>query len=159
MIPSRDRRRAHSNSEQGSGTLSTMFGVGVFLVMLMFCSHVLLNLWLTTSIDAVAHDAATDVATSGTVGTARAGAERQALERAREALGGYGEWVEMAFEPASTDTVVLRVTAPEISLLPRSIADVAGLGGLDRRIVVRAERPDERPDQPNDQPNDEPDRR
>ena len=43
--------------ERGSGTLSTVFGVGVFLILLMFCAHLLLNLWLMSSVDAVAHAA------------------------------------------------------------------------------------------------------
>ena len=61
--------------ERGSGVLSTTFGVTVFVALLMFAAHVLLNLWVISSVDAVAFDAATDVATSGTSGAARAAAE------------------------------------------------------------------------------------
>ena len=132
-------------SERGTGALSSVFGVGVFLVLLMFCSHVLLNLWLTTSIDAVAHDAATDVATSGATDDQLGTVEREAVTRAREALGAYGNRVAMTFEPGGPDRVVLHVSAPEITLLPQAVADLAGLSGLDRRIVVGREAPDTGP--------------
>jgi len=132
-------RSSSSVDDRGSGSLSTVFGVTVFLVLLMFCSHVLLNLWLTSSIDAVAHDAATDVATSGADDDELPGVRADAIDRAREALGGYGDDVELVFEASPPDRVVLRVTAPGISLLPRAVADVTGLGGLDRRLTVRRE--------------------
>lgn len=131
-----DRQR-----ERGSGTLSTVFGVTVFLVLLMFCAHLLLNLWVMSSVDAVAHDAAMDVATSGADGAALAEVEQRAIERAREDLGGYGDRIGLTFE-SDAERVVLRVVAPEITLLPRAVADVTGLGGLDRRIVVHRERSD-----------------
>lgn len=125
--------------ERGSGALSAIFGVSVFLTLLMFCSHVLLNLWLTSSIDAVAHDAASDVATSGAPDDALPAVEERAIERAREALGAYGERTTMEFDHTTPDRVVLHVTAPEIMLLPRALSDVAGLGGYDRRVVVHRE--------------------
>jgi len=129
--------------ERGSGTLSTVFGVGVFLILLMFCAHLLLNLWLMSSVDAVAHDAATDVASSGAGDAELPSVQAQAIERARAHLGEYGDRVRMAFEPGAADQVVLHVVAPELTLLPRAVADLAGIGGLDRRIVVHRERPDE----------------
>ena len=128
--------------ERGSGALSSIFGVGVFLLLLMFCSHVLLNLWLTSSVDAVAHDAAVDVATSGADDARLADVEARAVDRARAALGRYGDRVTLTFEPAAPDRVVLHVTAPEIGLLPPVVADLAGSNGLDRRIVVRRESSD-----------------
>ena len=105
--------------------MSTVFGVGVFLVLLMFCSQLLLDLWITSCVDAVAHDAATDVATSGAEGRALHAVEAQALARAREALGAYGDRLELAFEPV-TDVVVLHVHGD----------------GIDRRVVVRREAAD-----------------
>lgn len=134
-------RRA-GRTDTGSGTLSTVFGVGVFLTLLMFCSHVLLNLWISSAVDAVAHDAATDVATSGASDEELNEVERVAVQRAHDALGGYGDRVTLTFESVDDDRVVLRVVAPEINLLPRTVADLTGVGGLDRRIVVEREEPD-----------------
>lgn len=119
-----------------------MFGVGVFLILLMFCSHLLLNLWLMSSVDAVAHDAAMDVAASGATNAQLGQIQARALTRAREELGGYGDRVGLKFEPTTDDQVVLHVTAPEITLLPRMVAHLADVGGLDRRIVVHRESPD-----------------
>lgn len=111
--------------------------MGVFLLLLLMCAHVLLNLWLTTSIDAVAHDAAVDVATAATGDrSANGGAEQRALHRAREALGGYAREVELSFEGSDDERVVLHVTAPGIRLLPGPMADALGVGGIDRRITV-----------------------
>lgn len=131
--------------ERGSGTLSSVFGVGVFLILLMFCSHLLLNLWLTSSVDAVAHDAATDVAASGAGDAGLPAVQQRAIERARADLGEYGQRVQLTFEAGGPDRIVLHVVAPELTLLPRIVADLTGIGGLDRRIVVQREHPDGAP--------------
>lgn len=131
-----DPRRA----ERAAGQLSTTFGVGVFLTLLMFASHLLLDLWLTSSVLGVARDAAVEVATSEP--TDRSAARVRALDTARLALGGMAEDVEMTFEadPAGS-AVVLRVRAPSITLLPPGLAPVIGSRGLDRRVVVPVEDP------------------
>ena len=130
-------------SDRGNGVFSSVFGVGVFLVLLFFASHVLLNLWLTSSIDSVAHDAATDAATSGADGAHLAAVEERSIRRAREILGRYGDRVEMQFEndPAG-QSIVLHVRAPALDLLPAFVADATGLGGVDHRISVHRERAD-----------------
>ena len=130
-------------AERASGMLSTVFGVGIVLVLLFFASHVLLNLWLTSSIDSVAHDAATDVATSGADDAHLAAIEAQAIHRAREILGSYGSRVELEFEHDPTGrAIVLHVRAPAMNLLPAAVADATGLGGTDHRIRVQRERAD-----------------
>jgi hypothetical protein len=121
--------------------LGTTFGVGVFLVLLMFSAHLLLNLWVTSTLEATAHDAALDVALSGAPPGRRRAVEDAALARARASLGRYADRVAFDFEPAGPHEVVLRVRAPEVRLLPPVAADVFGLGGLDRRIVVEDEAP------------------
>lgn len=106
----------------------------------MFAAHVTLNLWLISSVDSVAHDAATDVATSGAPDSELSAVEKAAITNAREALGGYGGRVEFAFEPdPSGRTIRLHVRSPELRLLPKIADDLAGLGGLDRHIVVARE--------------------
>src|ERR1700722_3107887 len=96
----------------GSGVLSTTFGVGVFLILLYFASYVLLNLWLTSTVDAAAHDAAFDVATSDPQ-VSRSQAESEAIARARTSLGSYGSKVDFTFEdPPGAGQIVLHVRAP-----------------------------------------------
>ena len=119
--------------------LGTTFGVGVFLVLLMFAAHLLLNLWVTSTVEATAHDAALDVALSGATGSARRTAEVQAIDRARASLGRFAAEVRFEFEPAGPHQVALHVTAPELHLLPPVAAAVFDLGGLDRRIVIDSE--------------------
>jgi hypothetical protein len=100
-----------------------------------------LNLWVTSTVDAAAHDAALDVALSGAPAGRRRSVENAAISRARASLGRYADRVRFEFEPAGPHQVALRVRAPEVRLLPPIAADVFGLGGLDRRIVVEDEEP------------------
>lgn len=127
--------------ERGSGVVGTTFGVGVFLVLLTSAAHLLVGLWQTTSIEAVARDAAVEVATAPD-DLATATAEARALTRARAALGGLSDGVDLRFEadPTGRD-VVLRVRAPSLHLVPRAAAGIVGDRGLDRTIVVPRERP------------------
>ena len=127
------------SGERGSGVLSTTFGVGVFLLLLLFSAHVLLNLWLRSSIDSVAFDAATAVATSGVGPEQLPHVQQQALTRAHEALGGYSAEVTLEFETSQPDEVALRVAAPGINLLPPLVASAAGLSGFEHRIVMPRE--------------------
>ena len=129
--------RTRRREDRGSGVLGTTFGVGVFLVLLLFASHLLLNLWLIAGVDGIARDAAISVATSGAGPSTTQAAESLALQRAREALGGYADRVELEFEEDPTGrAVVLHVVAPELSLLPPLAARFAGATGVDRRIVI-----------------------
>ncbi len=118
---------------------STVFGVGVFLTLLLFASHLLINLWLTSSIEAVAHDAATDVAVSGAA--EQPAVRARAVSRARQALGAYGDRVDFVFEPSAPTEVRLRVTAPFVRLLPPLVADVFSPDGLNSLQVVTVEQP------------------
>jgi hypothetical protein len=119
--------------------LSTSFGVGVFLTLLFFVAHVLLNLWTISMVDEAAHQAATSIALSE-VTPDEARKRAAAIDRARKSLGEYGGRVDFEFQPDPTGrTVVLRVRAPELNLLPPAASSALGVGGLDRTIVVRRE--------------------
>ena len=136
--------------DRGNGALSTVFGVMVFLTLLLFASHLLLNLWILSSVDSVAQDAATDVATSGVGDAALTAVEHDALGRARVALGRYADRVQLEFEPAppslsstGAGSISIPLRAPELTLLPGAIAAVLGDHGLDRHITVSRELPTE----------------
>ncbi len=120
--------------------IGTTFGVGVLLTLLFFASHILLNLWTISTVDAVAHDAALEVALRRP-GADRALAETRALSRARAALGHYSRQVDFAFEQRSDGAVALHVRAPGLRLLPALAAEPLGIEGLDRTIVVHEEPP------------------
>lgn len=132
-------RPARFKGDSGTGVLATTFGITIFLTLLMAASHVLLNLWVISSVDAVAYDAATDVATSGASDAEMSAATRVAIDRARQALGGYGDDVELSFSEVSDTRVVLDIRAPQLSLFPPGVARFFDPDGVTRRIIVRRE--------------------
>lgn len=120
--------------------LSTTFGVGVFLSLLAFSSHVLLNLWVISTVDDVAHLAATEVALSGADDSQIGAVEQLAITRARTRLGEWGSKVTLEFEADPTgNTIVLHVTSDQLHLLPAFTSADPGPPPLDRRVVVRRE--------------------
>ena len=129
-----------SRSERGAGVLSTTFGIGVFLLLLFAASHLLLNLWVTSTVESVSTDAATRVALSGAGADRLDAVQARAIADARSDLGGYGSEVQLDFEPDPTGrSVILHVRAPAIRLVPRLLGSDLGMGGIDRRIVVARE--------------------
>jgi hypothetical protein len=114
-------------------------GVAVFLALLLLAAHVLLNLWVTSTVDAVARDAATRVALSA---NADAGSVRDnAIERARRQLGSIGSRTTFEFgDSPQDDSVELHVHAPGIGLVPALGRLIPALSSVDSRIVVRKER-------------------
>jgi hypothetical protein len=140
--------RTRPYPERGSGLLSTTIGVAVMIAMLGFAANVTLGLWTRSTVDAIAYDAARDLATSvdamsdemGDDPTARLHAERAAAAHVRASLGRVGRDVEVTFEhTVADDVVILHVRAPGVSLLPRMIGGGPIVGRLDRRIVIRRE--------------------
>ena len=128
-------------SERAAGVLSTTFGVAVFLVLLLSAAHLMIGLWQTTVVTSIAREGANEVATAPE-GTSARQAEERAIRRARGALGSLAAGVELRFESDPVDAdVVLRVRAAGLHLVPPAAAGLAGDDGLDRRIVVRRERP------------------
>lgn len=126
--------------ERGSGLLSAVLGVGIVMVLVGLAVNVSLGLWIRSTVDSVAYDAARDVATAP-AGLDGSVVRRAAIDRARAALGPYGDRARLDFEgPVDDDRVVLRVRAPGVSLLPRILGGGPIVGAIDRRIVITAER-------------------
>lgn len=135
------RIRRQPLDERGTGLLGSVIGVSVVMAILGLAVNVTLGLWTRATVDSVVYDAARRVATAP-AGTDSAVVEHDALRRARDLLGRYGRDVELRFEHAPDDeVVVLRVRAPGVSLLPRMLGSAPVVGGVDRRIVVRREQP------------------
>ncbi len=121
------------SEERGSGLVSTLAGVTMFLALLFFAVHLLLNLYGASTVTAVAYDAARIAAGSG-------GDEGAARAYAEDLLGGYVERdaLTLDFSRSDADVVRLRVVAehPTADLLPfvELPFDVT-----DRTMVVRRE--------------------
>lgn len=119
--------------QRGSGLVSTLAGVTMFLALLFFAVHLALNLYGASTVTAVAFDAARIAAGSdGDQGAASAYAEGL--------LAGYAERGDLTLDWSASDAdhVRLRVIAahPTADLLPFVAFP---FDTTDRTIVVRRE--------------------
>ena len=119
--------------ERGAGLVSTLAGVTMFLTLLLFAVHLVLNLYGASTVTAVAFDAARIAAGSD-------GDEGPAEAYAEELLRGYVDRGALALDWSASDVdhVRLRVVAehPTADLLP--FVDLP-FDVTDRTVVVRRE--------------------
>lgn len=128
-----------SVAEQGSGVVSTVAGVTVFLAFLLFAVQLLTNLYATSVVTGAAYDGARTVAEAagdGEGGVARSEAE----DHMRSLLGRYGERVSFDWRGTDGDVVRLRVTAENPTFLLRALGGRLPFTEIDRTVVVRVER-------------------
>lgn len=133
--PPRRRR-----GQAGSGLLSSVLGVACVAALLGLAANVALGLWTRSTVDAVAYDAARDIATAPP-GSDRAAVAAEVVRQATQSLGTYGHDVRLDVEAVDGDTTILRVQAPGLDLLPAMIDGGPTVGALDRRISIRNESP------------------
>ncbi len=125
--------------DRGAGLLSTVAGVVVFLMFLLFAVQLLFGLYSASTVNAVANDAAVRAASSGAPPLAVIEAE------ARRSLGEVGSsasfrWgVDDADGDGAADTVVLEVVADPPRFVPRSLGGAVGLEEIRRTVRVRSE--------------------
>ena len=125
--------------ERGAGLLSTAAGVVVFLVFLLFAVQLLFGLYASSTVTAVANDAAHRAAEQGAPPLPVIEAE------ARRNLGEVGESAEFrwgeddADRDGEVDTVVLLVVATPPRFIPPSIGGAIGLDEIRRAVRVRME--------------------
>jgi hypothetical protein len=125
--------------EAGAGLLSTAAGVVVFLVFLLFAVQLLFGLYASSTVTAVANDAATRAA------SAQAPPLPVIEAEARASLGAVGEDATFEWALADTDadgvedTVVLEVVATPPRFVPSSMGGAVGLGEVRRVVRVRTE--------------------
>lgn len=121
------------HDEQGVGLVGTLAGVTMFLVLLLFAVHLVLNLYGTSTVTAVAFDAARIAAGSG-------GDEVTAERYAEQLLRGYAERgaLELDWSASDAEHVRLRIVAahPTADLLP--FLDLP-FDVTERTVVVRRE--------------------
>lgn len=118
--------------ERGSGLVSTLAGVTMFLGLLFFAVHLVLNLYGASTVTAIAFDAARIAAGSE-------GDETSAQAYAEDLLGGYVRRGALQLIWSSdADVIRLQVIAdhPTADLLP--LVDFP-FDTTDRTIVVRRE--------------------
>ncbi len=126
-----------TQAQEGAGVVSSVVGVAIFLVLLLFAVQVLVGLYATSVVTAATYDAAKILAggDQGDSTASRANAE----DTARSQLGRFGE--RATFRWANdVDTIRLHVRAPRPTLLPRSLAHSVGLGDIERTVRVPVER-------------------
>ena len=115
----------------------------MFLACLLFAVQLLFGLYASSTVTAVASDAA------GRAAAADAPPLAAIEEQARSSLGEVGETASFTWSAEDTDrdgapdTVVLEVVARPPRFLPRSIGGAIGLDEIRRTVRVRLEEPPE----------------
>jgi hypothetical protein len=129
--------------ERGTALVGTLVGVLVFIVFLFAAVQLLLALYATSTVTAVATDAARSVASRRVDHTdprAVAAAEREATAAARHSLGAFGRRVRFDWT-MDRDTIRLRVRAENRRLSIPGFAALDGFTHVDRTVVLRLETP------------------
>lgn len=127
--------------DRGTGAVSTAAGVLVLLLFLVGAVQLLFSLYASSTVTAVANDAAQRAAGHQAPPLAHIEAD------ARTSLGRIGETATFAWTvddsdgDGADDTVVLRVVAVPPRFVPRSIGEGLGLAEIDRTVRVRREEP------------------
>lgn len=121
--------------ESGAGVISSVAGVLVFLLAMLFAVQVLYGLYATSVVTAVTYDAAKAVAGSDGGDTARAEAQRRAAGQ----LGRYGKEVRFDWRRSDDEAVRLTVRARRPSFFPRELVGDSFLGDIVRTVRVRTE--------------------
>jgi hypothetical protein len=125
--------------DRGSGLLSTVIGVACVAALLGLAVNLTLGLWVRST-SMPSPTTLPHLATTYDDGE-RAAAASDIVHRAKDSLGPYGAEVVLDVESLDGDSVVLRVRAPGVSLLPAMVDGGPTVGAIDRRIVVRTETP------------------
>ena len=127
-------RSASRRDDRGTGLIGTVFGVMVFLVLLLFAVQVLFNLYATSVVTAAAFDAAHQVADAGGDPAAQA----PALDHAHRVLGRYYEKVRFDWAGSHDAQVNLHVHAENRNFAFAGLR-LDALQVVDRTVKVRVE--------------------
>lgn len=124
--------------------ISTTAGFAVFLLFLLFATHLTLRLHATTLVTSAATEGARTVADARVDRrdpASLAAARRDGEERTRTLLGRAGEQAEMDWSASTPERVVLRVRLEVPDVLPAAFSMSMPNDRVDRTVTVRAEEP------------------
>lgn len=121
-------------SEEGSGPLSAVFGVAIFLGFLLLATQTLVHLYATSTVTTAAFDAARRAASEAGGGCATVDA------RVRDLLGSYGDRAVVACRESGGQLVVT-VQAPSPANLLSGFGRRDGPPAIERSAAVHLEVP------------------
>lgn len=135
------RRPARWSEERGTGVISSVAGISVFLVFLLFAVQLTVNLYATSTVTAAGYDAARVVASrrvdhANPVSVRRA--EADAERGLRQLLGEIGRTAQITWS-VDAQVVRLRISTESPGILPPVFARGVGRSRIDRTFVVRIE--------------------
>lgn len=137
---SRDRTD-ESGSDAGTGLISTISGLLVFLALLLFATQTLIALSARSAATSAAYEGARLVAgarTSHDSSPVPEEARSHAETTVRSQLGAFGDRVELDWSTSTWDTVALTIRARPPSFLWDSLRG-RGPSLIDRTVRVRVE--------------------
>lgn len=125
---------ASPKGEAGSASVSSLFGVAIFLGFLALAAQVLIHLYATSTVTAVAFDNARRAAAEG-------GDCPAAVVRARSSLGGWAEDPTQVVITctAGAEMTAVRIVGPSPALGLRIYGELTGQATIDRGASVRTE--------------------
>lgn len=128
--------------ERGSGMIGTTAGVLVFLMFLLFATHLLLRLYAVTVVTSAATEGArtaADGSVDHTDPAAVAAARRRGEDRVRHLLGEAGARADLDWSGSTAEQVSLRVRLDVPDVLPSSLGMALPHDTVDRTVTVRSE--------------------
>lgn len=135
-------RALECGNDRGSGLISTIAGLLVFLALLLFATQTLIALHARSTTTSVAYQAARLVAGARTPhdqGPVPDEARSRAESIVRDQLGGFGERVDLDWSASDWDTVALTVRARPPGFLWNGLRGL-GPSPIERTVRVRVER-------------------
>lgn len=136
---------ARSRDDRGSGMVSAIAGLTVFLMFLLFAVQVLFGLYATSTVRATLHDAASRAAAGNPQGPQDRDLARLAAE-AEDSLGAMGERTEITLRlvdddgDGTGDAVEGDAVAVPPRFVPPSIGGMVGFEEVRASVRVRVER-------------------
>lgn len=135
-------RRAALATEDGSSSVTSVFGVLMFLASLLLATQVLVHLWATSVVTTVAVEEARRVSATAADGSVGGGCDDRVEPRVRARLGGWGQRASVSCAPAADrpEAITVRITGPTPA---RSLAAIGftPMADIDRSATFLAETP------------------
>ncbi len=151
-VPAGQAGAGRWHAEDGEGLFSTLFGVLMFLLFLLFTVQVTTHLYATTVVTTAAYDAARLVSGAQVLGEQEATAvtagscpppSATELERAddhlAELLGGLWEPDAADWTGTGTERVALRVSVTSPARIVSGAGALVGLGRIEREVALDRE--------------------